>query len=151
MEKHSHHGARPLRPEIAPKLTALRRRQLEKLRTGARETVIMVLIRFFLKLPQSSHHKKEATLENKTMKSDSFVCDHFVLAMIDKRTSLAVFPLFFSLPARPMRLSTSFRRCRAKMTHAKAQRAPARACLPSPGPSGPSCLATPRLRFLGCI
>ena len=63
-------------------------------------TVIIVLIRFILRLPQSSHHRSEATRENEAMKIDILVSDRFVLAMIDMRTSLAVFP-FVSLPCPP--------------------------------------------------
>ena len=69
MRENSHHGAHPLRPETAPVLTVLRKRQLE--RTKHVRTVILVN-------------------------------DRFVLAMLDKRASLAVFPLFFlSLPCPP--------------------------------------------------
>ena len=67
MRENSHHGAHPLRPEAAPVLTVLRKRQLE--RTKHVRTVILVN-------------------------------DRFVLAMLDKRASLAVFPLF-SFPSLP--------------------------------------------------
>ena len=62
-------------------------------------TVIIVLIRFILRLPQSSHHRSEATRESEAMKIDILVSDRFVIA-INMRTSLAVFP-FVSLPCPP--------------------------------------------------
>ena len=59
------------------------------------------------------------------------------------------FPCFPTHP--PPRERTSTSEVPRRMTHAKALWAPARACLSSPGLSRPSCFATPRLTFLGCI